>query len=44
MVEPNIFANSLVSLKRYSIWLLFIFLASFSKLSQYTLSLADLRE
>jgi len=44
MLEPNIFAISFVSFKKYSIWWLFIFLASFSKLSQYKVSLADLRE
>jgi len=39
MLEPNIFANSLVSFKRYSIWLLFIFLASYNKLIHYILSI-----
>ena len=44
MLEPNIFTNFLVSFKRYSVWLLSISLASFSKLSHYAFSMADLRE
>jgi len=38
MLEPNIFANFLASFKKYSICLLSISLASFSKLSHYEFS------
>ena len=39
MLEPNILTNSLVSFKRYSLWLLFIFLVSYNKLIHYILSI-----